>query len=496
MKSTPALMPNTRSSRSLGVSASARTATPGWLMPLLFLRMPPWMTFVRMSFFLSVSRTLSSKRPSSRRMRSPGFTSAARWAYVVETISSVPFTVSSVVMRNSPPSLSSVLPLMKRPVRIFGPWRSPRMPTALRHLSEAPRSLAMFSACCSWLPWEKLSRATSIPASISASSISWLWLAGPRVQTIFARRMAAENRVEPRKGSSDVGEGRSIGKLVKRNRSASQQQVQVLPLPTQCGSVEGKSLLPLAEGAGMMHPAARGVRAGEELVEHLVEDDELHEEGGHLGAVQGRVDADLPRLVIVAPQADGLAPTARGHAAPADARLDGVLEAGAIEAIEEGLEIEEAAPGVEIGLGRMALLADARLLPPDVIVQHPTGDPVAAAGVVRHRANHALGRVEEHVVQPQLQRIGAAAEGHHGGAVVRDRQPHRHPQVRRQVVGECLRARPQLIAGGLGSERPVLGRTALMMEALRQRRFLARQGGETVRGLTPTAHGRRRVSLL
>jgi len=71
---------------------------------------------------------------------------------VVDTISSVPFTVSSVVMWNSPPSFSSVLPVMKRPVRIFGPWRSPRIPTALRTFSEAFRSFSMFSAWFSWLP--------------------------------------------------------------------------------------------------------------------------------------------------------------------------------------------------------------------------------------------------------------------------------------------------------------------------------------------------------
>src|SRR6185295_11972039 len=61
------------------------------------------------------------------------------------------------------------------------------MPTALRTLSDAWRSVSMVAVCCSWEPWEKLSRATSMPDARRDSSISGLWLAGPTVQTIFAR---------------------------------------------------------------------------------------------------------------------------------------------------------------------------------------------------------------------------------------------------------------------------------------------------------------------
>jgi hypothetical protein len=39
------------------------------------------------------------------------------------------------------------------------------------------------------VPWLMLSLATSMPAPISAVICSWLEVAGPRVQTIFARRL-------------------------------------------------------------------------------------------------------------------------------------------------------------------------------------------------------------------------------------------------------------------------------------------------------------------
>src|SRR6476660_2943064 len=46
----------------------------------------------------------------------------------------------------------------------------------------------MFFACSSWVPCEKLSRATSIPASIKRSIIRGEQLAGPMVHTILEWR--------------------------------------------------------------------------------------------------------------------------------------------------------------------------------------------------------------------------------------------------------------------------------------------------------------------
>ena len=51
------------------------------------------------------------------------------------------------------------------------------------------RTRAMVAACWSCVPWEKLIRATSIPARISASTRSSVEVAGPSVQTILVWRI-------------------------------------------------------------------------------------------------------------------------------------------------------------------------------------------------------------------------------------------------------------------------------------------------------------------
>lgn len=61
------------------------------------------------------------------------------------------------------------------------------MPTPLRTFSDAARIFSINSLCWAWVPCEKFSRTTSIPAANNRSNISWLLLAGPSVQTIFAR---------------------------------------------------------------------------------------------------------------------------------------------------------------------------------------------------------------------------------------------------------------------------------------------------------------------
>jgi hypothetical protein len=79
---------------------------------------------------------------------------------------------------------------------------------------------------------------------------------------------------------------------------ALEESAEVLALPGDGRLVERKGALAVAEGPGVMNAPPRPVRAGEELVEHLVEDDELHEEAGDLGMVQRGVNADLPGLVV------------------------------------------------------------------------------------------------------------------------------------------------------------------------------------------------------
>ena len=58
----------------------------------------------------------------------------------------------------------------------------------------ASRTRCAVSACSSALPWEKLRRATSIPASTIRTRTSGSRDAGPMVATIFVRRMSGADR--------------------------------------------------------------------------------------------------------------------------------------------------------------------------------------------------------------------------------------------------------------------------------------------------------------
>src|SRR5271165_2815010 len=72
--------------------------------------------------------------------------------------------------------------------------------------AEAARSRSIVRACSSWVPCEKLSRATSIPARISRSIISAESLAGPRVHTILALRkfMVLSEPILPGRGERSL----------------------------------------------------------------------------------------------------------------------------------------------------------------------------------------------------------------------------------------------------------------------------------------------------
>jgi len=59
--------------------------------------------------------------------------------------------------------------------------------TGWPHSASPSRMARIAAACSSWVPWEKLSRATSMPASISLRSMSGSRLAGPIVHTIRVR---------------------------------------------------------------------------------------------------------------------------------------------------------------------------------------------------------------------------------------------------------------------------------------------------------------------
>src|SRR5207248_2326085 len=82
-------------------------------------------------------------------------------------------------------------PSAKRPSRIFGPWRSARTPIARPRSAAIRRTVSYTTEWSARVPWLKLSRATSIPASMSSASCEGLDVAGPSVQTILARRFTS-----------------------------------------------------------------------------------------------------------------------------------------------------------------------------------------------------------------------------------------------------------------------------------------------------------------
>ena len=135
--------------------------------------------------------------------RSPVFTSAGSRLYVHETRSWVPGTSSPVMVTHSPVRHSTGPPA-NLPSRIFGPCRSARMPTALPVASAASRTNAYTFSWSEWLPWLKFSRARSMPASTRPRIRSGVAVAGPMVQTIFARRVTVVRlAVPPGAGTDD-----------------------------------------------------------------------------------------------------------------------------------------------------------------------------------------------------------------------------------------------------------------------------------------------------
>ena len=80
-------------------SAGTDTATPGRLMPLWLLTLPPTRTSHTTSVPSLTSVTRSRTLPSSIRMGSPAVTSPARPLYVVPLISALPSTSRVVIVQ-------------------------------------------------------------------------------------------------------------------------------------------------------------------------------------------------------------------------------------------------------------------------------------------------------------------------------------------------------------------------------------------------------------
>ena len=150
---------------------------------MLFFITPSFSTRQRMEEAV-VSRTVRRTRPSSRRMVSPSFTSPGSSAYVMAQRLSSP-TTSSVVRVNSAPEHSVTEPSAKVLRRTSGPRVSSMAATGRSSSSRSFFSWSRRALCSSWLPWEKLNRATFIPARIISPRTPSRSVAGPRVHTIF-----------------------------------------------------------------------------------------------------------------------------------------------------------------------------------------------------------------------------------------------------------------------------------------------------------------------
>ncbi len=190
-------------------------------------------------------------------------------------------------------------------------------------------------------------------------------------------------------------------------------------------------------------------------MQHLVEHHRLDVEGGHVLAVERRVDADGPGVVEVDAGLDGAAARRRAGAAPPDARDHRTLEVERVQPVEHVLQVVHAAAGLEAA---GALWSD-----PLAVNANPGVDPAAGGparrGPVRRREvgerpGDLLGRAEEQVVDPDLELAAFATVGDHGGTVVVDHETHPLPEVDRQRVGEPLGGGQALRARGLARVEP------------------------------------------
>ena len=99
----------------------------------------------------------------------------------------VPKMFSSVRKMLSPARRRTGLPPSSFPVRILGPLVSSMMAQGESNSRRTFLSRSMRALCSAWDPWEKLQRATSIPAWMRFLSADSESTAGPSVQIIFVR---------------------------------------------------------------------------------------------------------------------------------------------------------------------------------------------------------------------------------------------------------------------------------------------------------------------
>jgi len=163
-------------------------------------------TPIRLTFFLlpitavlfarhlippAVSITSSSRSPSATRIRCPFCSFASASFHDNEIRAGDPFPAatvkpSSVVMTTSSPLFMVTLPSFSTmPVRISGPLVSNIIATGIPNSLEIRLTRSTVARCSSFVPWEKLRRATFIPASTRSRTTESSNDAGPKEHTIF-----------------------------------------------------------------------------------------------------------------------------------------------------------------------------------------------------------------------------------------------------------------------------------------------------------------------
>ena len=168
-----------------------------------------------------------------------------------------------------------------------------------------------------------------------------------------------------------------------------------------------------------------------------MEDDEFDEEARHRGLVERWMKTDFSGLVVVDAEADGLAASTTRAPAPPYGSPHASLEMQLVERFENLLQVISTTPGREDLVARVAVLANARLLPANEVIEQTPGAPMPTSGVVGHRPHHRCRGIEKHVVQAQPKRRWRPAKAHHRAPVVRYRKPNWHAQL----TGEQLRQR-------------------------------------------------------
>src|SRR4051794_17304171 len=213
-RSTPICWPTRRCPRSSSGTAGRSVASPGMFNPWREATVPPTSTSVSIS--PSPARTAVTRRriePSSRYMISPGWTADASPGQVIDMRRASPGSPPSPLqtkVRWSPMPRSAV-PSRSAPMRSLGPGRSCRIATGRPARPAASRTRWAISACCSAVPWLKLRRATSMPASTMRTRTSRSLDAGPIVATILVRRSMSARTVDHGRGRARGAGGGSTG---------------------------------------------------------------------------------------------------------------------------------------------------------------------------------------------------------------------------------------------------------------------------------------------